>query len=158
MYILRGHSAEGTPVYQKIGTVCHPHRPELVEEGLAHMNIPSKPADPTKQDAVVACYDTGRIIGVCGLVVCEDEDLVYYERRGDRGYPSRMTKAVKPEPCSSLTTVVRWDGWRWCLTTNWVGYANSCPEPGCAAFKKASPEQQAQWAAFWKRHALVSEC
>ena len=155
MYILRGYSAEGTPVYQNTDRVCHPHHPDLVEEGLAHMSIPARPNDPSEFTSVVTCYDAGRFLGYSALVECEDESLVFYERRGDRAYPSRMTTELPPVPCGKLTTVVRWDGYHWCLTTNWIGEANSCPEPGCAAFNMAEPEEKAEWASFWKTHALV---
>ena len=152
-------SANGTPVYEGDPQWCHPHCPELAVEGITNMTIPERPADPTdrNQTKVADTLDCGRIIGVCHLVEVGD-NYDFYIERGNRPYKSHMVLA-EPSETTLLASVVIWDADNdcWVLLTNYEGSAESIPEPGCQAFELGTPEQQAEWAAYWKKMGLIPD-
>lgn len=99
------------------------------------------------------------IIGVSHCVPCPPHSPgVYFKRRGDRPYLSRMVKG-KPLDTNQLTFVLYPQTDRMTLITAWVG-GQSCPEIGnINRFEdEENPvEKMKESVDFWMNHALVEE-
>lgn len=98
-------------------------------------------------------------IGVSHCVPCPPHSPgVYFKRRGDRPYLSRMVKG-KPIDTNQLTFVLYPQTDRMTLITAWVG-GQSCPEIGnIKRFEdEDNPvEKMKESVDFWMNHALIEE-
>lgn len=99
------------------------------------------------------------LIGVSHCVPCPPHSPgVYFKRRGDRPYLSRMVKG-KPIDTNQLTFVLYPQTDRMTLITAWVG-GQSCPEIGnINRFEdEDNPvEKMKESVDFWMNHALIEE-
>lgn len=107
-------------------------------------------------------HDFHTIIGVTHCISCPPNTPgVYFKRRGNRPYLSRMIKGREPEDCSSCTVIIRYepDKSRAVIISSWIG-GPSKPELGnINYFEKCSdPFSEIMASAmFWMNHALIEE-
>ena len=94
-------------------------------------------------------------IGKTHCVVTDENDLIYYKKRGKRKGQSRMVAKRETEDCDKLTIVLLRMGKNYKLLTTYVG-GDAEPEVwNKKAFKDEGSEIKA--IEFWDNHALIEE-
>jgi len=116
----------------------------LLPEALAQV-------DAGGREFVEAEVDLGRVIGESICVATTDADRIVWVRRPGRAGPTRCVVGRAPEPCSTVTAILRRGdrGEEYVLITAYVGRIAG-PEPWDRHATDASR-------AFWARHALIIE-
>lgn len=107
-------------------------------------------------------HDFGFVIGTTHCVECpRGVKDVYFEKRGNRPYLSRMVKGRVPEETSLCTIIIRYDNSSNCffIISAWVG-PQAKPELGNITYFEncANPLEEIMVSAeFWLNHALIKE-
>ena len=147
------YTKNGVPVFSH--DEAHPHRMDLAEESIGMLTVPETPADPADRSQTRHCevLDMGRVIGKNHLVETDEDDAVFFAKRDDRPYPSRMVLKETADE-TRLTVVLFYAEGKWILWTNYEG-EDGLPEVGCDRYNNGTPEFQQKCREFWATHALV---
>ena len=112
------------------------------------------------EENIVITHDFGRKLGYTHCVECPPKDPdVYFKRRGNRPYLSRMVKNRQPQECSKLTMVFKRKSDYMLVISAWIG-GTAKPELGdIKSFENAPDYEEAvrESCAFWSTHALIDE-
>lgn len=108
----------------------------------------------------VLSKDCHAVMGVTHCIKCEKSPNIYFKRRGDRPYLSRMIRGALPVETNYVTIVLRVSGHLvMTIITAWVG-VKAEPELGdISYFERQENPQEAIVASanFWTKHALIEE-
>ena len=107
-------------------------------------------------------HDFGFTIGFAHCVKCPPKfQGVYFSRRGQRPYLSRMVKGVSPQETSLLTIILRFrpSSNTFYIISSWTG-SQSKPELGNINYFEHCQDPMkeiVESAEFWLNHALIDE-
>jgi hypothetical protein len=100
-------------------------------------------------------------IGVtyCVKVSNKDNNNIYYKRRKNRKDVSKMVSNRIPEPCDTITIILRKRKQYYFLLTTYIGYLAESEIWDQNSFDKTNNPELAKQKAeiFWNNHALIDE-
>lgn len=128
--------------------VVNRHRSHLHDGVYPHLPEVLGKIESGQRGFFATTIDLGRIVGNQTRVsTTSDDDIVYAQRVGRQGL-SRFVKNREPEPCSTVTIILKkGDQGEYILITAWVG-TQAEPEPW-------DQKATAQSGAFWSKSALI---
>jgi len=111
--------------------------------------------DSKDERFIKVCVDFGKTIGASTCVSVRDGDEFRYAKRIGRKYPTRFVMNREPEPCSTVTVIMKRtpnsENYGYTLLTAYVG--------GLATKEVHDPHLEYEEAheanEFWSKHALI---